>query len=184
MLRQGEAIGTIMIRRLHVEAFTETQIAALEAFAAQAVIAIENARLFQELQERTAQLTRSVEEQVALAEVSQIVSSSLDLQEVLTTIVMNATRLAEAQGGTIFELDEASGELVHRVSYGMPDEAIAMLQQTRRRMDGRQRHRPGVARRHRPGARHPRAGHPGDVADPRPAAQGRVSEPDRRPADA
>ena len=108
MLRQGEAIGTIMIRRLHVEAFTETQIAALEAFAAQAVIAIENARLFQELQERTAQLTRSVEEQRALAEVSQAVSSSLDLQEVLTTIVAHATRLADADAGTIFELDEAA----------------------------------------------------------------------------
>jgi len=59
MLRQGEAIGTIMIRRLHVEAFTETQIAALEAFAAQAVIAIENARLFEELQEANRQLAEA-----------------------------------------------------------------------------------------------------------------------------
>ena len=125
MLRQGEAIGTIMIRRRHVEAFTETQIAALEAFAAQSVIAIENARLFQELQERTAQLTRSVEEQRALAEVSQAVSSSLDLREVLTTIVAHATRLAGADAGTIYELDEASGEFIHQASYGVSDEVMA-----------------------------------------------------------
>ena len=59
MLRQGEAIGAIMIRRLHVEAFTEAQIAALEAFAAQAVIAIENARLFSELQEANTQLAEA-----------------------------------------------------------------------------------------------------------------------------
>jgi signal transduction histidine kinase len=59
MLRQGEAIGTIMIRRQHVEAFTETQIAALEAFAAQAVIAIENARLFEDLQAANHQLAEA-----------------------------------------------------------------------------------------------------------------------------
>ena len=86
----------LSMHRFEVEPFTEQQIALLETFADQAVIAIENARLFEELQERTAQLTRSVEEQRALAEVSQAVSSSLDLQEVLTTIVAHATRLAGA----------------------------------------------------------------------------------------
>ena len=134
MLRQGEAIGSIVIRRMHVEAFTDTHIAALEAFAAQAVIAIENARLFQELQERTAQLSRSVEEQRALSEVSQAVSSSLDLQEVLTTIVMHATRLANADAGTIFELDEASAEFVHRASFGMPDELVDLVRHNRPRL--------------------------------------------------
>ena len=81
-------IGVLALQRFEVRPFTEQQIALLETFADQAVIAIENARLFEELQERTAQLTRSVEELRALGEVSQAVSSSLDLQEVLTTIVI------------------------------------------------------------------------------------------------
>jgi GAF domain-containing protein len=108
LMRQGQPIGVLNLLRNESRPFTDRQIALLEAFADQAVIAIENARLFQELQERTAQLTRSVEEQRALAEVSQAVSSSLDLQEVLTTIVSHATRLAGADAGTIFELDEPS----------------------------------------------------------------------------
>jgi signal transduction histidine kinase len=130
MLRQGEAIGMIMIRRLHVEAFTETQIAALEAFAAQAVIAIENARLFGELRDR-------VEELRALGEVGQTVSSSLDLQEVLTTIVTHATRLAQADGGTVLELDDDAGEFVHRASHGLPAALVeAMgLDRNRPRLD-------------------------------------------------
>src|SRR5215207_3170136 len=109
LLRDGSSIGVLAMQRFVVQLFMDGQIALLQAFADQAVIAIENARLFQDLQERTAQLARSVEEQRALAEVSQIVSSSLDLQEVLTTVVAHATRLAEAEAGTIFELDEAAG---------------------------------------------------------------------------
>ena len=88
------------------------------------MIAIENARLFEELQERTAQLTRSVEEQRALAEVGEAVSSSLDLQQVLTTVLTHAVRLSGADAGTIFELDEPNAVLVHRASYGTPDEVI------------------------------------------------------------
>ena len=105
LLRDGVAIGAVVIRRYEVREFTEQQVALLETFADQAVIAIENARLFQELQERTEQLARVVEEQRALGEVSQAVSSSLDLTEVLTTIVAHATRLADADAGTIYELD-------------------------------------------------------------------------------
>ena len=118
-----------MIRRLHVEAFTETQIAALESFADQAVIAIENARLFQELQDRVGELQ-------ALGEVGQAVSSSLDLQEVLTTVLAHAVRLSAADGGTIFELDEPRGEFVHRASYGLPDDLIDILDQNRPRIEG------------------------------------------------
>ena len=79
MMRQGEAIGTIMIRRRHVEAFTETQIAALEAFAAQAVIAIENARLcLQELQESNRQVTQALEQQTATAEILRVIAAVPD----------------------------------------------------------------------------------------------------------
>ena len=96
------AIGVLGVFRWELRAFTEPEIAQLERFADQAVIAIENARLFQELQERVGELQ-------ALGEVGQAVSSSLDLQEVLTTIVSNATRLAGADGGIIYEYDEADG---------------------------------------------------------------------------
>ena len=102
LLRDDVAIGVLGVFRWELRAFTEPEIAQLERFADQAVIAIENARLFQELQERVGELQ-------ALGEVGQAVSSSLDLQEVLTTIVSNATRLAGADGGIIYEYDEADG---------------------------------------------------------------------------
>ena len=87
LLRRGESIGVLSLQRFEKRPFTDRQVELLETFADQAVIAIENARLFQELQERTAQLSRSVEELRALGEVGQVVSSSLDLPTVLTTIV-------------------------------------------------------------------------------------------------
>jgi signal transduction histidine kinase len=131
LLRRGDPIGVVQVSRLDRRPFGEREIALLEAFADQAVIAIENARLFEELQERTAQLSRAVEEQHALAEVSQAVSSSLDLQEVLTTIVAHATRLAGADGGTIYELDDGTGDFILRASHLMPDDLLAAVQQTR-----------------------------------------------------
>ena len=91
--------------------FTETQIALLQTFADQAVIAIENVRLFTELEARTAELTRSVEQLTALGEVGQAVSSTLDLETVLTTIV---ARAVAARGhwtaASIYEYDEAREE--------------------------------------------------------------------------
>src|SRR5262249_47097782 len=87
LLREGIPIGAIFIRRTEVRPFTEKQIALLKTFADQAVIAIENVRLFQELEARTRELARSVGELKALGEVGQAVSSTLDLQTVLSTIV-------------------------------------------------------------------------------------------------
>ena len=84
LLREGVPIGVIVIRRTDVRPFTEKQIKLLETFAAQAVIAIENVRLFQELDERTSELARSVGELKALGEVGQAVSSTLDLETVLS----------------------------------------------------------------------------------------------------
>ena len=80
-------IGAIVIRRTEVRPFTDKQIKLLETFADQAVIAIENVRLFQELEARTRELARSVGELRAFGEVSQAVSSTLDLEKVLETIV-------------------------------------------------------------------------------------------------
>ena len=81
--QQGELIGTLNARRTEVRPFTPAQIKLLETFADQAVIAIENVRLFQELEARTRELARSVGELKALGEVGQAVSSTLDLQTVL-----------------------------------------------------------------------------------------------------
>jgi len=135
LLREGVPIGCILLLKHRPEPFSDQQVALLETFADQAVIAIENARLFEKLQERTAQLARSVEEQRALAEVGQTVSSSLDVQEVLTTIVTHAVRLSEADGGTVYELHGDPSELVLRAGYGMNAALITAIDETRRRFD-------------------------------------------------
>jgi signal transduction histidine kinase/HAMP domain-containing protein len=103
MVREGAVMGVIVIRRLDVRPFTEKQIALLQTFADQAVIAIENVRLFQELEARTGDLTRSVEELRALSEVGHALSSTLDLPTVLDTILSRANVLAGTDGGVIYE---------------------------------------------------------------------------------
>jgi signal transduction histidine kinase len=99
----------------------------LETFASQAVIAIENVRLFQELQERTRELIRSVGELKALGEVGQAVSSTLDLETVLTRIVSHAVQLSGTDGGAIYEYDEPSEEFLLRATHHMEDELITAL---------------------------------------------------------
>jgi GAF domain-containing protein len=106
MLRHDEAVGTISVTRREPGGFTDDEIALLKTFADQAVIAIENARLLTELQARTIELTRSVGELQALGEVGQAISSTLDLQTVLRTIVARATHLADADAGVIYEYHE------------------------------------------------------------------------------
>jgi GAF domain-containing protein len=115
MVREGSTVGAIGVWRNEVRPFTDKQIALLRTFADQAVIAIENGRLFQELQTRTRELGRSVEELQALGEVSRAVSSTLDLETVLNTIVARAVQLAAANGGLIYEYDEATEEF-NRIS--------------------------------------------------------------------
>jgi len=107
--------------------FTETQIKLLETFAAQAVIAIENVRLFQELHTRTQELARSVGELRALGEVGQAVSSTLDLETVLTRIVSHAVQLSGTDGGAIYEYDEQSEEFQLRATDHMEEELITAL---------------------------------------------------------
>jgi GAF domain-containing protein/anti-sigma regulatory factor (Ser/Thr protein kinase) len=131
LLREGVAIGAIFIRRTEVRPFSEKQIALLKTFADQAVIAIENVRLFQELQERTGELMESVEELKALGEVGQAVSSSLDLETVLETIVSRAVELSGTDCGVIYEYDEAAQEFSLRASHNMEAEAVEALRAAR-----------------------------------------------------
>jgi signal transduction histidine kinase/HAMP domain-containing protein/putative methionine-R-sulfoxide reductase with GAF domain len=130
LLRDGAAIGAITIRRIQVIPFSDKQTALLQTFADQAVIAIENVRLFKELQERTQALTRSVEELRVLREVGQAVSSSLDIDSVLASIVSHAVELSQADAGTLYEFDEAVQFFVPRANYQVADEVIEALRRS------------------------------------------------------
>jgi GAF domain-containing protein len=127
MLREATVIGVIVVRRVNVQPFTDKQIELVTTFADQAVIAIENVRLFTELQARTGELTRSVEELQALSAVSRTVSSTLDLPTVLTTIVSRAVQLAGAGGGVVYEYDETTQGFELQASHRMPDELVEVL---------------------------------------------------------
>jgi GAF domain-containing protein len=136
LLREGVPIGTIMIRRMEVRPFTEKHIKLLETFADQAVIAIENVRLFQELQTRTSELARSVGELTALGEVGQAVSSTLDLEIVLTRIASHAVHLTGAAGGAIYEYDEEAEEFHLRGSHQIDKEFVEALRASPIRLGG------------------------------------------------
>jgi signal transduction histidine kinase len=114
MLRGGEPIGAFFIWREEVRPFTDKQIELVTTFADQAVIAVENTRLLGELRARTDDLTRSVEQLTALGEVGRAVSSTLDLETVLRTIVSRAVQLSGLDGGVVFEYDESAEEFVQR----------------------------------------------------------------------
>jgi signal transduction histidine kinase len=137
LMREGVAIGTLCVRRAEVLAFTDVQMALLQTFADQAVIAIENVRLFTELQARTHQLTRSVEQLTALGDVGRAVSSSLDLDTVLATIVRRAVQLSGTDDGTIFEYDEDTEEFSARATLNADSSQSVVLRTLRiRRGEG------------------------------------------------
>jgi signal transduction histidine kinase len=117
LLREDVAVGVIRVSRTQVQPFTEQQIALLQTFADQAVIAIENVRLFKELEARTQDLTRSVGELTALGEVGRALSSTHNLEAVLQTIVTRATQLTETAGCVIWEYDKPRQEFRLRGSH-------------------------------------------------------------------
>jgi GAF domain-containing protein len=124
MLKDNELIGGFALCRQEVRPFTDQQIALVTSFVNQAAIAIENARLLNELRQRTDELGRSVGELRALGEVSQAVNSTLDLETVLTTIVGRAVQLSGTDAGAIYVFDDERKEFRLHATYGMSETMI------------------------------------------------------------
>ena len=128
MIREDKVIGAVGTARPSSEPFDDRQVALIKTFADQAVIAIENARLFEQVQARTKELTESLEQQTATSAVLSVISSSPgELDPVFGAILENATRICDARFGTLFRYD---GEFFHRVaSTGTPSALVEFQRQ-------------------------------------------------------
>ncbi len=129
IVRDQRVIGSIFVGRATPGLFTDSQVELLKTFADQAVIAIENVRLFTELDAKTAELSRSVAELKALGEIGQAVGSTLDLGTVLRTIVSRAVQLTGMDGGSIYEYDEDRGEFDLHATDHLSAELVEALRQ-------------------------------------------------------
>jgi len=128
LMREGTPTGVLVLARHTMRPFTDKQIELATTFADQAVIAIENVRLFDEVQARTRELAQSVEELQALGEVSQAVNSTLDLQTVLSTIVAKAVQLSGTEAGAIYVFEEARQLFRLRATFGFTEDLIAAVE--------------------------------------------------------
>lgn len=128
---EAQVIAVISLWRRDVNLFEDREIELATTFAAQGEIAIRNASLMQQLDQRTQQLARTVDQLNGLSKVAQAVSSSLDPEEVLSAIVKNAVELSGTEGGSIFEFDDSSEEFRVRTAYGTSDELLDALRATK-----------------------------------------------------
>ena len=147
MSRDGAVIGAITVARFEPGPFSDEQVTLLQTFADQAVIAIENVRLFTELETRTHELTRSVEELRALGEVSQAVGSTLDLETVLATIVSRAVQLSGSDAGVVYEFEETRGLFHQRATHQVTQDQVDSLRAAPIRLGEGAVGRAGVTRR-------------------------------------
>ncbi len=136
LLREGATIGVFALTRDVVKPFSDRQIELATTFADQAVIAIENVRLFEQVQKRTDELTESLQQQTATAEVLEVISrSTFDLQTVLDTLVGSANRFCEADGTIIWRPDDDRYRM--SASYGLSPEFKDQLDDLALKPDGR-----------------------------------------------
>jgi two-component system NtrC family sensor kinase len=125
LMREGVAIGTIGLRRIEARPFTERQVALLQSFADQAVIAIENVRLFKELETRNRDLTEALDQQTATAEILRVISQSpTDVRPVFAAMAASAARLCDAFDATIFQVDDNVLRLVAHEGPITPDPVL------------------------------------------------------------
>ena len=136
LLRDNQAIGVMALSGTPPgqQGFSDSQIALLQTFAEQAVIAIGSVATYRALRERTAELTRSVSELQALEEVLRAVNSSLDLDTVLATIISRAVQLSQSDEGMVYEFDETEQIFVPKSAFGMTEERVAGIRARRIRI--------------------------------------------------
>ena len=121
LLREGTPIGVLLLQRSIVQPFSDKEIALAETFADQAVIAIENVRLFDDVQKRTQELSEALEQQTATSEVLKVISRSPgELEPVFQSMLENATRICDAKFGNLW-LRRDDGFLV-AATHGIPPE--------------------------------------------------------------
>jgi signal transduction histidine kinase len=129
LLKEGEVVGALGIYRMEVRPFTHGELALLENFAAQAVIAIENTRLLNELRQRTDDLSEALKQQTATSEVLKVISGSLgDLQPVFQTLLANAVQICDAKFGNLLLYDGQDFRATARIS-GAPRDWVERMKQ-------------------------------------------------------
>ena len=131
MLLDDDVVGVLTVWRTEIDPFDDRAIRLLTAFAAAAAIAVRNMDLVRALEARSAELARKVDQLEALGQVGEAVSSSLDLDTVLSTIVMHAVQLSDTDGGSLMEFDPGQQRFFVRTAYGTSDEVLEQLRSVR-----------------------------------------------------